>query len=127
MADTVTLARAIIEVGAKGVAETKAKTEALEKKLGGLYNAYKLGTISLDRYIELTGRFRAQLDRLYSGLDMAQDAIKKYGSAQAASAAMAKQAQASAKGFGGDTAMSLMLLGQALDDVQYGKGCRAAA
>ncbi len=119
MADNV-IARAIVEIGATGVADAKAQIATLEKGVKTLEAGYKTGKVSLNEYIRGVATFRNEIKQLATGVAQAEAAIKKYGSAQAASAAMAKKASASVQQAGSQGAMGLMVLSQTIDDAQYG-------
>lgn len=119
MADEV-LARAIVEIGVQGIADAKGQIATLEGSLKALEAGYRAGTISLTDYLQGSTQLQGQIAQLTGAVTVAQAAVTKYGSAQAASAAMAKQAAAQMQQAGSQGAMGLLVLSQAVDDVQYG-------
>src|SRR5829696_6999396 len=100
MPDAMTLARALIELGADGVAEVEGELRALELQLGALGSDYRLGKLKVMQYVEQAEGLRKQVAELRGGLAAAESAIANHGSAQAAAAAMSGPAEAAGKAHG---------------------------
>jgi hypothetical protein len=93
-------ARLIVEAEAKGFTDTDAAIKANEAKLAALTASYKAGTIGYDEYTAKGSRLQGKLDELRESYKVADDALKKYGSTMAASAALTEKATNKLAGLG---------------------------
>jgi hypothetical protein len=100
MADSQTLARAIIEVGAQGVTEARPRSRRSREVAQGPRAAYSQGKVKLGEYAAESGvaaiQDRRAQGRARRGRGRDQEVRQRAGRA----AAMAKQAEAGAKGYG---------------------------
>lgn len=97
---TVALARALIEAGAKGVEDAGAEIQALQAGLNALEEEYRRGKRSIMDLARESQGLRARLADLQSGIAAAEAAVERYGSAQAAAAALANQSEAASRSYG---------------------------
>lgn len=116
MADSVTIAKAIIEVGATGADDAKDEIQTLEIKLQRLDQSYKQGNITLTAYASKTQHIKNEIAALKGGIDAATTALQKHGTAQAAIASL------DARSTGGmrNTQMGFLELSRAFEDAQFG-------
>ncbi|WP_406699225.1 hypothetical protein V5E97_10145 [Singulisphaera sp. Ch08] len=75
MLDPVTLARAILEAGAKGVDEVNQEIRDLEVSLIKLGTAYEQGQFKITEYAHKSARLRGEIERLKAGLSAAESAL----------------------------------------------------
>lgn len=90
MADDV--ARLILEANTKGFADAQKQVSLVEGSLAALNASYQAGTISVSDYLREGRLLQSQLDDLKGSLGTAEAALKKYGNAADAAAALAAKA-----------------------------------
>lgn len=121
MADNAqTLARLIVEVGAKGFTDVDKEIKSTEASLAKLRAEFQSNAIGISQYTQEGAKLQSRLAELKAGAKEAAAAVKQYGSEQKAAAALSKQAESGFKGMSGAGVMGLMALSNAIDDVQYG-------
>jgi hypothetical protein len=91
MADTITLARSILEAGDRGIRETEAEVERLAQRLALVRSEYESGGASLNRYLARSVTLHDRLDRLSAGLGTAEAAVAQHGSPRAAAEALGRE------------------------------------
>jgi hypothetical protein len=112
MASTIETAKLIVEAENRGFTETDAAIKKIEADLATLTVGYKAGTVPLNDYLSQGARLQNELGMLSEAYKKAQDALQKYGSTQAASAALGDQAQKSL----GQAQQRITALGYAFND-----------
>jgi DNA repair exonuclease SbcCD ATPase subunit len=100
MATTEDIARLILESTTRGFPDAKKQIDDLEAKLEALKAQYSSGAIDIDAYFEEGRKLQGGLDQLKGGVKAAEDALKKYGDASKAAAALTGQATSKLAGFG---------------------------
>lgn len=114
MADVEERARIIVQAENKGFQETEARIARLEGEIAALTAKYKSGGVGYDEYTEKGTRLQAELDSLRAAHDKASEAVKRYGSTQAALAKLTEQSQSKMAGFG----QSMLQTGRIVQDFQ---------
>lgn len=116
MSDSVTIAKAIIEVGATGADAAKDEIQTLETRLAKLEAQYTRGNITISAYAQRTQKLKDEIAALKGGVDTATAALQRHGTAQAAIASLDVKAPGGMK----NMQMGFLELSRAFEDAQYG-------
>jgi hypothetical protein len=84
MANFEEIARLILQAETRGFEDAEEKIQSTEGRLDALKRGYEAGAYPLEYYIRRGEQLQSQLDRLVPAYKKAEDALKQYGSAQAA-------------------------------------------
>ncbi len=98
--DTISTARALLEIGAQGIEGAEAEVKSLCEELNALVAASRAGKLAVREYVAESQRLRGVIAQLRAGIAGAEAAVKSYGSAQAAAKAMAMQGEAASRSYG---------------------------
>ncbi|WP_422929203.1 hypothetical protein [Singulisphaera sp. PoT] len=123
MANPLVIASAILEVGTNGIPNAQQQLGDLKQNLDDLRKAQDAGTISMGDYLRGAAALSGQIGEMERGVQLAEKAVRKYGSATEAATVMGKKAKESTDGLKsgfGSFAMTAMSVSQAVDDIQYG-------
>ncbi|AGA28377.1 hypothetical protein [Singulisphaera acidiphila] len=119
-ANAVTIAKAIIEVGATGVAAAQDEIQTLEAKVRSLGNAYANDQITISAYAMKTNDLKTEILNLSDGIQMAAAASAEFGSKQEALASLTEHTAAKTTTSSKNIQLGFLELSRAFEDAQYG-------